>query len=411
MRILVVVDSIDIEDSSGSKANVALIQNLIIAGFTVKVLHYTRKEIHIPGAECVVIAERKWNLIYFLSRFQRVFTRMTGFSINSTIEEYLGFSFTFFNDTKSISGYLRKEKSFVPDLVITLSKGASFRPHYAVLKHKELHSKWLAYIHDPYPFHCYPEPYDWVEPGFEKKEAFFKAVSEKAAFSGFPSLLLEEWMGSYFPAFLKIAIVIPHQSAAYEIKNKVFPSYFETKKFNILHAGNLMKQRSPKGLLEGFLLFLKNNPEAEAKLYIIGPAEFHSGLLLTYKSEENIYIDNRSIPFDVIYNLQMNVNVNVILESKSEISPFLPAKFVHCVEANKMILSLAPCKSEVKRLLGTNYPYWSEVDKVEEIAKLIEKMYFVWKQNPEKLLLNRKDLAYYISVDYLKMTIDRLKDS
>ena len=32
-KILIVVDSINIEDSSGSKANVALIQNLAISGF------------------------------------------------------------------------------------------------------------------------------------------------------------------------------------------------------------------------------------------------------------------------------------------------------------------------------------------------------------------------------------------
>ena len=37
MKILVVVDSINIEDSSGSKANVALIHNLVVAGYDVLV--------------------------------------------------------------------------------------------------------------------------------------------------------------------------------------------------------------------------------------------------------------------------------------------------------------------------------------------------------------------------------------
>lgn len=309
MKILVVAESINIEDSSGSKANVALIQSLVAAGFILKVLHYTRKTIEISGAECVAIPEKKWSFLYFLSRSQRIFTRLTGINVNPFIEKFLGFSFTFFNDTNSISQSLRKEKKFKPDLVITLSKGASFRSHYALLKCPELYAKWLAYVHDPYPFHYYPRPYNWVEPGFKKKEAFFRLVSEKAAFSAFPSLLLKEWMGSYFPDFLKTGIIIPHQSVAYEIKNKDFPSYFEPEKFAILHAGNLMKQRSPKGLLEGFLLFLKHNPKAKenAKLYIIGPAQFHSKLLETYKSEQNIYIENGSLPFDVIYNLLVSL--------------------------------------------------------------------------------------------------------
>ena len=43
-KILVIVDSIDVNDSSGSKANVALIQNLAACGFDVLVLHYTQKK-------------------------------------------------------------------------------------------------------------------------------------------------------------------------------------------------------------------------------------------------------------------------------------------------------------------------------------------------------------------------------
>ena len=86
MKILVVVESIDIEDSSGSKANVAIIQNLVTAGFIVKVLHYTRKQIAILGAETIAIREKKRNLNYLFSRSQRLFTRATGLNINPIIE-------------------------------------------------------------------------------------------------------------------------------------------------------------------------------------------------------------------------------------------------------------------------------------------------------------------------------------
>ena len=100
------------------------------------------------------------------------------------------------------------------------------------------------------------------------------------------------------------------------------------------------------------------------------------------------------------------------MESKSEISPFLPGKFPHCVEANKVILSLAPYYSETRRLLGNDYPYWAEVDQAEKIALIIENLYQLWKQNPDNLNLNRKDLADYLSADYLKKVInkDYLKD-
>ncbi|PWB21808.1 UDP-glycosyltransferase [Flavobacterium sp. HTF] len=407
-KILIVVDSINIEDSSGSKANVALINNLQEAGFEVLVYHYTRKNINLKNVNTFEIPEIKSNISYFLSRSQRVFSRHFKVNLAPFFEKRFGFSFTFFNDIKSISSALKKQ-SFEPDLVLTLSKGASFRPHYAVLKLPHLHKKWMAYIHDPYPFHYYPRPYNWVEPGYDFKELFFKELSQKAKYSAFPSQLLKEWMSSYFPDFSKTGIIIPHQNEKYEVQNTSFPSYFDVSKFHLLHAGNLMKQRSPEGLLKGFILFLENNPSAkeDAKLILLGDASYHTEMLKQYNIPE-IYIHNGNKAFDEVYHLQKNVSVNIILEAKGEISPFLPAKFPHCVEADKTILSLAPYYSETRRLLGEDYPFWSEVDDVKKIASLIGKLYQLWKQNPDSLLLSRKDLEDYISVTHLKEVLKKL---
>ena len=195
---------------------------------------------------------------------------------------------------------------------------------------------------------------------------------------------------------------------------KGFPDYFDISKFNLLHAGNLMKQRSPKGLIEGFKLFLDKNTEAkkDSKLILLGNASYHSKMLEEYqKNNTSIYLHNGNVAFDVVYNLQKNVSVNIILESKSEISPFLPAKFPHCVAANKPIISLAPYYSEIKRIMGSDYPYWCESDDEEAIAKIIEHLYLRWKKNPNNLLLNRPDLVYYLSADYLKKIIFGLTSS
>ncbi|MBP1224010.1 UDP-glycosyltransferase [Flavobacterium sp. 1355] len=410
-KILIVVDSINIDDSSGSKANVALINNLHEAGFELLVYHYTRRNINLKKINTFKIPEIKYSFLYFLSRFQRVFSRNFKVNLAPFFEKRFGFSFTFFNDIKSISSALKKQ-SFDPDLVLTLSKGASFRPHYAVLKLPQLHKKWMAYIHDPYPFHYYPRPYNWVEPGYDFKEFFFQELSQKANYTAFPSQLLKEWMSSYFPEFSKTGIIIPHQNEKYEVQNTDFPSYFDASQFNLMHAGNLMKQRSPEGLLKGFTLFLENNPSAknDAKLILLGDASYHSEMLKQYNISQ-IYIHNGNKAFDEVYHLQKNVSVNIILEAKGEISPFLPAKFPHCVEADKTILSLAPYYSETRRLLGGGYSFWSEVDDVNKIAQLIEKLYQVWKQNPDNLLLNRKDLESYVSVAHLKEIMSILNNN
>ena len=410
-KILVVVDSINIEDSSGSKANVALINNLYEAGFDILVYHYTRKEIELKAVKSFNIPEIKFSGFYFLSRLLRVINRNVKINFAPFFEKKFGFSFTFFNDSNSIIKALKK-KSFQPDLILTLSKGASFRPHYAVLKLPHLHNKWIAYVHDPFPFHYYPRPYNWVESSYDKKELFFRKVSEKAKFSAFPSQLLKEWMSSYFPDFSKTGVIIPHQNAKYEVLNNAFPYYFDVSKFNLLHAGNLMKERSPEGLIEGFKVFLKYNPEAkkDVRLILLGNAFDHTQVLENYKKNiPEMFVYNGNKPFDEVYHIQKNVSVNIILESKSEISPFLPAKFPHCIEANKTILSLAPYYSETRLLLGKDYTYWAEVDNIEKIALLIEQLYQLWKQNPENLLLNRNDLKEYVSVTHLKEVINNLK--
>lgn len=409
-KILVIVDSIDVNDSSGSKANVALIQNLAACGFEIQVLHYTRNDINLEKIKCIAIPEKKWNFLYLLSRGERLFTRLTKINLNPYLENWFGFSFTFFNDSNSIASAIQKRKDFQPDLVLTLSKGASFRPHHALLKVPELHSKWMAYIHDPYPFHFYPRPYNWVGHGYYKKQEFFRAVSKKAKYSAFPSQLLQEWMGSYFPDFLKTGVLIPHQITDYQIRDISLPTFFNVNKFSLFHAGSLMKQRNPVFLIQAFEQFLNKNPDAkeQSQLILIGAHDYHKEVLEKYKKHDAIYIGD-NMPFDVVFNVQKNASVNVILESKAEISPFLPGKFPHCVQANKPILLLSPYYSETRRLLGEDYLYWSEVDDVSKMEEIITTMYATWKEKKGIFELNRPDLLDYLSVEQLKDTLTTLQ--
>lgn len=405
IKILVVVESIDIDDSSATKGRVALIKNLITIGYDVSVLHYTRRPASIEGVVCIPIKERKFNVFYILSRVRRLTKRHFGIDIFEKVDLFLGFSFAFYNDSKSIAKAVKKHY-LNEDLVITLSKGASFRTHHALLRLPYLYDKWMAYVHDPYPFHFYPRPYNWIEDGYKSKERFFREVSEKAKYSAFPSLMLRNWMGSYFPNFLKTGIVVPHQHLTGSLENcKELPGYLKKDFFSILHAGNLMKQRPPMGLIEGFLMFLKNHPEAinTSQLILLGKATYFHQELLNYSTQHSqLYYSQGYVAYNEVSKVQNNVSVNIILESKSEISPFLPGKFPHCVFANKPILALGPFYSETKRLLGIDYMFWSEVDDVERISILLAQLYEEWKSNKENFKLNRPDLEDYVSTKFLK---------
>src|SRR5690606_26981288 len=129
------------------------------------------------------VKENRRRHFFILSRieaFLRVHLRITLYKM---LENRMGRSFTLFNDRNSITSCLKKISPEEFDFVLTLSHGGSFRPHHALLKLPTWHSKWIAYIHDPYPMHHYPPPYTWTEPGSVKKETFVREVSEKATFS------------------------------------------------------------------------------------------------------------------------------------------------------------------------------------------------------------------------------------
>ena len=410
-NILVVVDSINQDDSSGSKCNVALIINLVKAGYNVKVYHHSRKSISIDGAECVKINVDKGNWVYVVGGFLRFLTRKFNLITTPFIEKKIGFSPAFLSDVHDFTKALKKD-TFNPDLVITLSKAASFRPHKALLNIKKWHSKWLAYVHDPFPFHFYPKPYDFIVPSYKHKENFLFDIANTAAYSGFPSLLLKEWMGKFAPNFLKTGVVIPHQLVEIKKGKTILPDFFNPNIFSLLHAGSLLGERNPIGLIEGFFKFLKANPDAKTTSQLIligGTSENHLEVFEKYKNcGDNLIAINKNLPFDMVYQLQYAVSVNIILEAKSDISPFLPGKFPHCVAANKKMLVLGPENSETRRLLGSDYEYWSEIDNLEAISKLIEKLYFEWKINPNKMVLNKPELLNYLGENNLKFVIDKI---
>ena len=178
LRILVVADTLDVDASSGAKTSLALVESLLACGYDLKVLHYSRKEIPIKKATTVVIKEKKASLYYVLSKAQLLIKRIFGIALQPKTEARRGFSYAHTYDVASIKEAISKEKPDQYDWVLALSYAGILRAHTALAELPNWHAKFMAYIHDPYPQHSYPRPYDWVEPGHQfKREAFLKLFS------------------------------------------------------------------------------------------------------------------------------------------------------------------------------------------------------------------------------------------
>lgn len=409
-NILVLAETIDAEKSSAGKANRALVEALRTSGFLVKIHHFSHISVDIPKVKTILISEKKTDINYILSRTQRVFQRFTGKNWSKRLESRFGFSFTFKNDVNSMVSALRKEKSTDYDLVITLSKGASYRTHAALLKLPKWYSKWLAYVHDPYPFHWYPPPYEWFEAGHKQKERFFTEVAEKAKWLGYPSQLLAEWMGQFQDSFREKAVILPHQLLDQQPVSENFPAYFNPSKFTVLHAGNLLKQRDPFLLLAAWQLFLKRNPRAQenAQLLLLGSASYHEPQLTKKcKTIPSVYKSDGYVNHLEVKAMEHAASVNIILEAVSDTSPFLPAKFPGLVQANRKIFHLGPKNSESRRLLGKNHRFLAEANDVEKIAELLAELFKMWKENPVELKLNRTDLEDYFLPETLRKQVQK----
>lgn len=407
-NILIVIDSINVDGSSGAKVGVALIKNLAEINYKLTVLHFTQKTIDLEGIACKAINERKNNIIYLLSRVHRLLNRWFKIDIGDSVDKLFGFSFGFFNDAKSLEKAIDKYNPDDFNMIWTLSKGNSYRSHKAVLELPQWHDKWYAYVHDPFPQQLYPRPYNYVPYGYKKQRYFFREVTIKAKRIVFPSLMLKEWMQSYYEAIEGKSLIIPHQLTKIEVNQIDLPIYFDKDKFNILHAGNLLDLRNPKPIVEAYDLFLKAYPEAmenSSLIFLGNPSKYDTYLLNQKKSISSLFVSDGYVPFSEVYRMQQETSINLILEAKSEISPFLPGKFPHCVAANKPIVYIGPYYSECRRLLGKDYPYSFDFDDVQRIATGFSELYEKWKVNPDHLLLNRPDLIEYLTIPYLKKTL------
>ncbi|MCZ4318522.1 UDP-glycosyltransferase [Aequorivita viscosa] len=409
-KILILAETLDVNSSSAGKACNAFVNSLAIQNFDIIVYHYSHKEIKINNVQTILIKEDPKDINYFLSRSQRVFQRLTKKNISKKLENRFGFSFIFKNDVNSMVESMERENPSDYDLVITLSKGASYRTHAALLKLPQWHNKWLAYIHDPYPFHWYPPPYEWTEAGSVQKERFFVQVARRAKWLGYPSQLLAEWMGQFDNAFIEKAVVLPHQMPKNNPKNNTsLPGFFEKDKFAVLHAGNLLKQRNPFPLIEAWKTFLNENPEAKecSQLLLIGPSSYHQPKLSAIcNTVPSIFVSEGNMNYEEVLQMETKASVNIVLEAASEISPFLPAKFPSLVKANRPILHLGPKNSECRKLLGNNYEYVAVADDVEAIKNILK--ICLAKYNSKDFQLNREDLNEYFSSGYLKKVVDSL---
>lgn len=411
MKILVLIESLKIDNHSAAIVGTNYINALVKTGNRVHVLYPDEVIKGMPNPE------PKWLHGCTTERF-KILKKGALESLFSSIPKGKALPLLFHGNNAERLRWVRSWKAAIEnvlerddyDLIVALGVGAVFAPHFAMSKVKT-QIPWMAYIHDPFPFHHYPDPYR-VKKKFshELQYIYFDRVLRKATWVGFPSLRLKEWMQRYHPSIAEKSIVSPHvefdKRSVVDEKNEILN--LERSHFNLLHAGSLLGHRDPSYLIESFRAFIGNDPEKKEKahLYILGSIsdKFAS---ITSRTDPNIHLYNMRLKYNESLTLLRQADVLVLIETIAEESPFMPGKLADYIASDRPILALTPSSSETARLLGREYPYVAEVNDTEAIEKKIERLWHEWKSDRLDGL-KRPDLQKYISAEHLNEIVHRM---
>ncbi len=277
-----------------------------------------------------------------------------------------------------------------PRVVFAFGAGMDFTPHMALATWKEP-LPWVAYYHDPWPAHLYPPPYraPWNIPGWHQ-ERWHRRILHRAPALAFPSARLRDWIlcADLEPLRTK-AFILPHLATGPEVskleRGEGLPPQFERSGFQIVHAGTLLRHRSPWALLEGFHRFVSKEEERQrrAKLWMVGRVDRHIAPDPRWKELTRsgcVEVMQERVSYEASMQMLLYATAGVVLEAIAPESPFYPGKLADLLYLRKPILAVTPSRSTVRDMLGEDYPLLCLPDRAEDVESKLELLWQEWKR-------------------------------
>lgn len=288
------------------------------------------------------------------------------------------------------------------DVIITRAAGGRFEPHFAMLKLR-LSVPWVANYHDPFPLSLYPDPYrERIPIRSAAQERLHRQILDRADALTFPSARLRDWVVADATAHRRKAFVVSH--IGLDAGRPVPP---DDRVFRIVHTGTMLRQRNPQGLLRGFLEFVGDDPDRQARcrLVLIGRIDKQHRDLPEWQALQRIgvveTIEHR-IPFEAAVDANQRAVAVAIVEADTAISPFFPAKLADYLALRKPILALSPRASSTADILGPDYPLIVPPNDHAGIAVRLTRLWDAWRSGQLASFLPPEQCAAAVSVDAVR---------
>lgn len=271
---------------------------------------------------------------------------------------------------------------------------------YWIKKHKNI--KWVATWNDPFPVEKYPVPYG---NGSEAKifwgaKRLIPIMEQYPDMHLFPSDRLRDYMLRYLDIPATKMKIVPHVV----LENATPIASKPHKGLSILHSGNLNYPRDPKPFLIAFSLFLKQNPQADVKVYFQGvlPANF-SSLVQELELEKNVGV-LPSVSYQESMRMLAEYDVALIIEAPCKEGIFLPTKVSDYMQEHKIIWAISPLEGVLHDLYKNGYVgYFSNCKNKEDIAEELNKLFLDFLSKKLKV---SKIPESYLSSSLIKVLSD-----
>ena len=369
-RILVLAESLHINETSAGIVSSTMIQALDETGFELTVLTPANRDYEVTWFhERVELIEfdYEYSFLSILDRVPKLRAVSPVFS-GSTIAEH--------DEIRSWRKAIQKVLATSAfDYIFALGAGGGFRPHLA-LSQVTLGVPIVLNIHDPFPMDAYPAPYA-IPPtsGTKKLRKRLGNVISKADKVVFPSNRLMEDMSKLYGIHSRKAFVLRHFIAELsDVPTSYKGNESAAQKPVLLHMGTLLGPRNPDNLIDALNLLLSENPSLSDKLLLrfVGPVSRNH-----QRIEAGITGNIEVLDFRVSYAQSLEMIREalgvIVLEAEAEYSPFMPAKLADILKEKKPVLAITPPDSEVRDILGPKYLYTADSRSVSDIAGMLKK--------------------------------------
>ncbi len=291
------------------------------------------------------------------------------------------------------------------DYILTLGAGEIYLPHWAMLEVKTK-VPWITFFHDPYPVSMAPEPYKKSHFPFDLMISFkVKKMIKKSIAVTYPSELIINKLSQNFKELNKKSYVLPHTRDENYILNLLQDEKKEitnNDKFVITHVGRISRFRNPWPLMKAIIRLMEEDMEfkQKCKAKFIGDFDIHNPYYdYIKKLPDNFNIINQRVNYKNALLELISADLAVIIEANGPYSPFMPGKLADILFFEKPLLALTPKISEIRRIMGDEYPYLATPENEEEIFQALKKAWDAWKNNRLNLE-NSKKLRKYISSSF-----------